>query len=233
MSMRRSALFFLVVALAFTSVVKADDADDEDEDLGVQGVEIKTIFPDSENQAVPNIKAGEATKALVTFENNAESTFQVEFMTASLASAHNPGQIIQNLTGTLVNRTVNQGESVSMLYSFTPFKDIDPVEYGLAISVYFMSEENERMMLAGFNETVTVQDSSSVFDVQSLFMFVLIGGAIYFGMQHFNKKAAKVVKRSAVSASPAPADAPDTYIPKEHLRAVQRKSSPNRKKSPQ
>ena len=236
MSLRQSLLSCLVVGLAFTSV-RGDDLEDEEdlEDQKVQGVSINTIFPGSEGQVSPTIKAGELTKALVTFENGAESTFQVEFMQASFADAQNQVKIVQNLTGALVNRTVNQGESVSMVYEFLPSKTIlHPIEYTLAISVYFMSEDdNTRESMTAFNQTVHVLDNTSVFDLQSLFLVFLIGGAIYLGIQHFNKKSKKIVKRKttkAVSASASPeGDDADVYIPREHLRAVQRKGSPTRK----
>jgi len=235
MSMRRSALFFMVAGLAFTSLAHASDVDeDEDAEELTAGLTASTMFPNADNKASPVIKAGEPAKALVTFENEADSTMLVEFMGAQLSYASNPGQVIANLTGTLVNRTVNDGESVSMAYEIMTPKDLNPVEYALAISVYFMSEEDmERGMLVAFNETVVVTDNTSVFDLQSLFMFFLIGGSIYFGIQHFNKKQKFVApKRAAkVSASVAPEADADDYLPKEHRRALAKKGSPARKGS--
>jgi len=233
----RSALYFLVVGAAFVSVATAsDDADDdEDEDSKTAGLTASTMFPASSNHGVPTIQAGETTKALVTFENDADSTMQVEFMSASLSSTADPSKVVQNLTGSMVNRTVNQGEAVSMLYEFSTPKDLNPIEYSLSIAVYFMSEEdNVRASLIAFNETVTVQDSSSVFDLQSLFMTFLICGAIYLGVQHFNKKSKKGTqpkRTKTISSSVAPDADNSDYIPREHMKAVQRKGSPTRKSS--
>eukprot|EP01064_Diplonema_japonicum_P034573 TRINITY_DN7205_c1_g5_i1.p2 TRINITY_DN7205_c1_g5~~TRINITY_DN7205_c1_g5_i1.p2 ORF type:complete len:246 (+),score=82.87 TRINITY_DN7205_c1_g5_i1:54-791(+) len=241
MSVQKMLLVSLVVGVAFT-VVRADDDMDEDEDekRNTQ-VTIKTIFPELDSHNV-QLVAGKETQALVNFENAAESTYQVEFITAHLASTAQADHVMQNLTGALVNRTVNQGESISMTYKFTPFKDIDPREYGLVLQVYFMTEDDERAHETAYNATVMVNDGSSAFDAQSVFLTIIVLGVSVFAYTTFKgdkKPASSVTARRQVSASPAPELGTTTatsneaaYISNDHIKATRNRSTEGRSKSP-
>ena len=171
------------------------------------------------------------------FSNNADTTFNVEFVSAHLAhpeqvhiisplSPHphhtnqptnqQPSNILMNLTGMIVNRTVNQHETVNVEYAFAPVREINPQDYNLVIGVHFVSEDgdsNERDSLTAFNGTVSINDGTSAFDLQGLFLAVLIGGGFFFAYNKFTggKKTLKVstaaapaAARTATSTSPVP-----------------------------
>eukprot|EP01059_Diplonema_ambulator_P008903 TRINITY_DN1868_c0_g1_i1.p1 TRINITY_DN1868_c0_g1~~TRINITY_DN1868_c0_g1_i1.p1 ORF type:complete len:257 (+),score=79.11 TRINITY_DN1868_c0_g1_i1:49-771(+) len=238
MSAHKLLLLALVFGVAFT-VVRADDDDDADEDeKKATQVTIKTIFPELDSHNV-QLTAGKEHQALIHFENAAETTYQVEFVTAHLASTAQADHIMQNLTGVLVNRTVNQGEAISMSYKFTPYKDIDPREYGLVMQVYFVTEDDERAHETAYNATVMVNDGSSAFDAQSVFLTIIVLGISFFAYTTFKgEKRSVATTRRHVSASPTPelgttSSTPNesAYISQEHVKATRNRSG-DRSKSP-
>eukprot|EP01060_Flectonema_neradi_P033087 TRINITY_DN5441_c0_g1_i8.p1 TRINITY_DN5441_c0_g1~~TRINITY_DN5441_c0_g1_i8.p1 ORF type:complete len:237 (+),score=62.16 TRINITY_DN5441_c0_g1_i8:85-795(+) len=203
MDLQKLTWVALVLAVCF-SVARADDVDDEDadEDRKIQGVAVKTIFPGQPHDV--QVTAGQEAKALVNFENSADTTFQIEFINAHLANANNANEIAQNLTGMFVNRTVNQGESVSMVYKFQPWKELDPKAHNLVLQVYFMSEEeNERSSETAFNGTIMVNDGSSLFDAQSVFLAIIIISISALAYTNIKGGKKTTVSKRQVSAAPA------------------------------
>ena len=103
-----------------------------------------------------------------------------------------------------VNRTVNQGESVSMVYKFQPWKELDPKAHNLILQVYFMSEEeNERASETAFNGTIMVNDGSSLFDAQSMFLAIIIISITALAYNNFKGGKKTTITKRQVSAAPA------------------------------
>eukprot|EP01061_Rhynchopus_euleeides_P008996 TRINITY_DN1813_c0_g1_i1.p2 TRINITY_DN1813_c0_g1~~TRINITY_DN1813_c0_g1_i1.p2 ORF type:complete len:267 (+),score=119.71 TRINITY_DN1813_c0_g1_i1:67-801(+) len=244
MAMHKMLYAAAVLAVAFNVARAEEDEDELDESRArLAGLELKTIFPSTHPNEV-QITAGQQAKALITFENNADTTFNLEFINAHLAHPSAANQIAQNLTGALVNRTVHQGEAVSVEYKFASFKELEPKDYRLVLQVHFMSEDdNERAALPAFNETVFIQDGSSAFDLQGLFLALLIGGVFFLFYHRFTggKKTLKGPSTSTgvkrvTSTSPVP-DATNAdeshleYVSAQHMKASRGRSGSPKKRN--
>ncbi|KAJ9454037.1 Translocon-associated protein subunit alpha [Diplonema papillatum] len=249
MSLAKMLWTMMVFGIALTTIVRAQDEDEDEDEENVTptGVTLKTIFPGLPQDTV-FATAGQPTKALVTFSNAGDTTYQLEFLNAHLASAHQMDHIVQNLTGILINRTVNEGESASVLYKFTPWKELEPRDYNLVLQLYFMSEDdNERISLSAFNQTVPVHDGTSSFDIQGLFLVILVVAGIGFAYNNFRGKKVTTARRTAMTtttSSPTAASAVATetgtssgnvdysYISAQHRQATRNRSKEGRSKSP-
>lgn len=255
----------LAASFAANSRAMAEDAEDEDGDSGSggeeeeedddekadTGVSLRAMFPShrQEGQAQPRFGAGEQVEALIGFDVSVDGQAQhVEFVRAALESVAQPGYVVQNMTGTLYNRTVQRGEAATLVYKFTPDKQIDPRDYGLVIQVWFHEgeDEAERSTLAAFNGTVTLVDASSAVDVQMIVMVLILCGIAAALWKLASKKGgrrarpAPQAREKSVGAAAAAGDSSAgtraagldaDFIPKEHLRARNRSSSGGRRSS--
>lgn len=219
---------------------------EEEEKSGLEGLTLRSHFIGQATDAAgqPRLPAGEQVDTLIGFENAKDSVpYIVEFVQARITAAGTPGYIIQNLTGTLYNRTINTGETGTILYKFSPAKEIDPRDYGLVVNVW-MREADElevqpRPPLQAYNSTVTILDTTTAFDLQSLFLVVVLVG-LCAGVYHItqrNKKskvkaappAARVTSKAATSSSDATTTSGKSYdadfIPAQHLKHGQKRGS--------
>jgi len=222
-----------------------DLAGEEEEKSGLEGVTLHSHFIGQATDAAgqPRLPAGEQVDALIgiTVEKDA-APYIVEFVRASITAAGQPGYIIQNLTGTLYNRTFNTGETGTILYKFTPAKEIDPRDYGLVVNVWMRESADDEIPqlkpVQAYNSTVTILDTTTAFDIQSLFLVVVLVG-LCAGLYHLttrNKaKKAKPGPPPPVRSVPAKtADSTDSatggkydadFIPAQHLKHGQKRGS--------
>lgn len=263
------ALLLVAVVALWSDRARAEDeegaeqpedeyAGEEEERSGLEGMSLRTHFIGHATDAAgqPRLPAGEQIDALIGFENAKESVpYIVEFVQARITAAGTPGYIIQNLTGTLYNRTINSGETGTLLYKFTPAKEIDPRDYGLVMNVWMREadelEATPRPPLQAYNSTVTILDATSAFDIQSFFLVIVLVG-LCAGLYHLTRRnkarrtrtqtPSRVEPARTKSADKASADSASTgknydadFIPAQHLkhnpqRGSGRGSSPKKAK---
>lgn len=269
-------LLALLACLMTASFVRADVSDDdfeasanpvtteeeEDETIDdvadgkekeVQFIDARAIFQGHESEAVFKFPAGEKVTTFVSFQNKlGGNPAELFIVAAHLSPLGNPNAFVQNFSAVRTSRTVNGGETATIKYDFRPDAMLEPMDYNLAVRVFFLSEENATFVAAAFNNTITITDPLGV-DFKGitayLILAALIGGAVYLFAGKSNTvtaAAAAATKKTAAASSAAKTPVDNLvdekginkdYISPEHLKyreqllkAAQKASSP--KKSP-
>lgn len=280
--MTAARLFMLLAALAclMSAVfVRADASDDafdasanpvtteeeEEEDIvedlsegkekETQYIDARAIFAGHESEAVFKFPAGERVTTFVSFQNKlGGNPAELFIVAAHLSPLGNPNAFVQNFSAVRTSRTVNGGETATIKYDFRPDAMLEPMDYNLAVRVFFLSEENATFVAAAFNSTITIIDPLGV-DFKGitayLILAALIGGAVYFfagKSETVTAAAAAATKKtsgSSATAKKAPTDAivdekgiNKEYISPEHLKyreqllkAAEKAASPKKKTS--
>ncbi len=105
-------------------------------------------FPDHPDTKFP---IGETVKALCHFSNEGGSFYNVSAIMGSLNSPMDFRHHYQNYSYKPVGMVVKSGEEISLQYEFQIHPDLEPVEYQLAITVFYESE-SESFSTTFFNQ---------------------------------------------------------------------------------
>lgn len=197
--------------------VTTEDEDDTEEDYATpekeketQFIDTRAIFVGHEDEAVFKFPAGEKVSSFVSFQNKlGGNPAELFIVAAHLNPVGNPNAFIQNFSAVRTVRTVNGGETATVRFEFRPDAMLEPMDYNLAIRVFFLSEDNATFVSAAFNGTVTITDPLGI-DYKGITTYFilagLIGGAVYlFSGSNDSAVAAAAKKAGNSSASPSAA----------------------------
>ncbi|CBH12282.1 hypothetical protein, conserved [Trypanosoma brucei gambiense DAL972] len=180
MACRRSLMLLLLFAAATSSLLAAVPASATEADGAAKTAEsddaeregeteeeklflptVQAIFPKVRGGSTPTFHAGSRVDALIAFRNNDQrQNSTVLLVSASVAPAHTPNQILQNFSAIRHARIVQYRESASFHYTFTPHALLEPNDYHLIVGVYYKNGETEQpQFVAAFNETVAIEAS--------------------------------------------------------------------------
>lgn len=140
------------------------------------GVESFTILEDGADN---RLTLGKEVRVLVGLRNGANSPLNMTYQLGMLQSS----VFYQKLAPASEQGFLEPGEELTLPYSFVPDKTLPPGEFTLSLSAFY---ESEHRMFANtyFNQTITLVEGKSAFDVQIMGLFVMIcgilGSAFYF-----------------------------------------------------
>ncbi|GAB5586972.1 hypothetical protein Unana1_01872 [Umbelopsis nana] len=220
---------FLAVLL-LVSAVFAQDAE-------ASAIDIYGEFPNNPFGIIVN---GQKNKLNVYFDNQADQTYTVNYISGALVKADDFSTIVRNLSVFKYDLTIPAKQKVAIPYQF--HSEFAPQDLGLTVIIDFSDSNKAPLRGVAYNGTVTVTDPEhSIFDVQLLFLYAvlaaLLAGVGYIIQQAFFGSSGKKTKKSKKSTEKA---APvkhrdeagnlvldESWIPEQHLK---KSSSP--KQSP-
>lgn len=157
-----------------TKKAEADDADTHpltDMPEASPDVVIGGVFPKLTDNKMP---LGEPIDALIGFVNEGQETMNVTYVMGSINSPFDSNYYIQNFTKRDYNKMVHEDEEFTFRYRFQPMDTLDPVEYKLALTIFYENEE-ELFSTTFFNGTATFYQPSSAFELGEI---VKLGGGL-------------------------------------------------------
>lgn len=191
---------FLV--LFYISTMVAQNAPDEapifkhpltDMPLPAEDVETSHYFPEQPDQKFP---IGEVVTSLCHFSNDGSSYYNVSAIMGSLNSPFDFRHHYQNYSYKPLGAIVKAGEEISFRYNFQLHAELEPIDYQLAITVFYESE-SQSFSSTFFNETVELYYPTSDYDIESvasvLFsLFSCVAVAVITALACFPEQANKV-----------------------------------------
>ena len=134
-------------------------------DMPVESEDIETshYFPEHPDHKFP---IGETVTALCHFSNDGSSYYNVSAIMGSLNSPFEFRHHYQNYSYKPIGTVVKAGEEISFKYGFQLHSELEPIEYQLAITVFYDSESGDSYSTTFFNQV-------SFFSVRNI-LFILI-----------------------------------------------------------
>ena len=113
-----------------------------------EDVETSHYFPLHPDNKFPT---GETLSVLCHFRNEGAGIFNVSAIMGSLNSPHDFRHHFQNYSYKPIGQVVKSGEEITLQYGVQIHPDLEPVEYQLAITVFYESE-SESFSTTFFNQ---------------------------------------------------------------------------------
>jgi translocon-associated protein subunit alpha len=113
-----------------------------------EDISTSVYFPNHPDHKLP---IGEVVTTLCHFTNSGGSAYNVSAIMGSLNAPFDFHHHFQNYSYKPVGMTVNSGEEISLQYSFQLHPDLEPVDYQLAVTVFYESE-TESFSTTFFNQ---------------------------------------------------------------------------------
>ncbi|CAO3659918.1 unnamed protein product [Umbelopsis ramanniana] len=224
---------FLLVATVF--------AQDAGKETDAGAIDIYGEFPNNPFGIIVN---GQKNKLNVYFDNQADVTYTVNYISGALVKADDFSTIVRNLSVYKYDLTIPAKQKVAIPYQF--HSEFAPQDLGLTVIIDFSDSNKTPLRGIAYNGTVTVTDPEhSIFDVQLLFLYVvlaaILAGVGYIIQQAFFGSAGKKSKKSKkTTEKAAPVSHRDesgnlvldeSWIPEQHLKkASSPKQSPKTRK---
>lgn len=178
-------------------------------------VSTKYVLPEHPQKLFP---AGEVVPILLGFRNEATFPYNITAITGSLNSVANFSVNIQNFGTMAVGVIIPPALEVTLEYKFRPDPALTPVEFNVAVAVFYSDSSGQREHSSVFfNDTIDIVEPEKFFDTEVLFMYAtiicLIALAV-FGMVRWvaNLSVFRKVTTSKKSKKPLTATAEDEWL---------------------
>ena len=208
--------------------IEDDDADDntmnyeeylrqaraaEEYSVSARDVRTSALFPDHPNKEFP---AGEPVDLVAGFANNGMYPYNIHVFYTVL---YNPGDsryLVQNFSQrSNLNVPVKPNEETSLVFRFTPHRELEPRPYKLLSMLQYSDGAREYINVL-YNDTVTITEPLPRLDFSTVFsyfsLFAMIGGiayGIYFLVSNSGngkKKGRKFTNSASTTANAAAAE---------------------------
>lgn len=178
-------ILFLAIASSSLVILNAkSDSSSEDQrafkhpltDMPRSAEDIETAhyFPAYSDQKFP---IGQNVISLCHLSNQGNSVYNVTAIMGSLNSPFDFRHHFQNYSYRSFGVLIKPGEEISLKYGFQLHPELEPIEYQLAITVFYDSEQ-QSFSTTFFNQTVELYFPSSEYDFETissvLFSFVSV-----------------------------------------------------------
>lgn len=177
--MIKTVVYLLIVAVA--CVVSAQKAEEvvyrhplTDMPPSAEDVETSPYFPEHTDQKFP---IGETVTALCHFINDGSANYNVSAIMGSLNSPFDFGHHFQNYSYKTFGTIVKPGEEITFKYNFQLHKELEPVDYQLAITVFYESEQHS-FSTTFFNQVIEVISVIVVYRLTKINLHILDCGAV-------------------------------------------------------
>ncbi|KAI8814376.1 hypothetical protein BJ742DRAFT_785105 [Cladochytrium replicatum] len=176
------------------------------------------------------VTIGENTEVQLRVKNKGGSKLTVHSLSAQLTLPKDHSKILRNLTSSSVNVNIAAGKALNVTYKFK--LDVEPQDLGLSVFVHWYNADESNVRSLGYRGVIKVSSNDSLFDLQSLFLAVLllggIGAAGYYsyntyilgGKKTRKARAPKPTKEEAAAQAAAPQTVQDEWIP-DHVKKQQ------------
>lgn len=148
--------------------------------------------------------AGAVIPILLGFHNAAAENYNITAIMGSLNQHNFFDYYIQNFTMQLYHVIVPPGLELTLEYRFRPDPALSPLEFAVAVTVFYENSNGKQYSSTFFNETIDITEADKFFDVEVLFMYAtmfIIAGAVAFGAVRWLGNLS-VVKKVATTGKP-------------------------------
>lgn len=180
-----------------------DAEDDEDWVLGPSDA-VTTAFIYSDDSL--EIVAGKPVTVLLSLSNAGDTTFNITYVGAYLHSPFDLSYYIQNFTVKSIGAELVGSSQLSVEYTFTPDKQLEPLEFWLSGFIDYNDTEDGTYHRSIFtNGTIELVDVRDAFDLKGLTTYLIIiafiGAIFYFAFTMSSKltKKRRVVERGTTT----------------------------------
>lgn len=151
-------------------------------------IEVTYKFVDGEE----SFPIGEGINVLIHLRNNGNNLYNITNAMGSLNSASNFGIYYQNFTEKNFNTTLYPNYELTLHYVYGIYNLMDPKDYQMALTLFYETE-SDNYATTFFNQTVTVVDRSSIFDIETIgmiasFVAIIVGSIYLFTNSASSKK---------------------------------------------
>lgn len=143
-NMLNTFAYLLLIAVSY--IVAAQKAEDvvyrhplTDMPPSAEDVETSPYFPEHTDHKFP---IGETVTSLCHFINDGSTNYNVSAVMGSLNSPFEFSHHFQNYSYKTFGTIVKPGEEITFKYNFQLHKELEPVDYQLAITVFYESEQH-------------------------------------------------------------------------------------------
>lgn len=179
----------------------------EEYSISARDVRTSALFPDHPTKEFP---AGQPVEFLAGFANNGMYPYNIHVFYTVLYNPDDSRYLVQNFTQrSSLNIPVKPNEETSLVFRFTPYKELDPRPYKL-LSMLQYSDGSREYINVLYNDTITITEPLPTLDfttaVSYVTMFAMIGGmfyGIYYLIVTNTKFGKKWLKRRAKKHAPA------------------------------
>lgn len=158
------------------------------------------VFP-KEDMSKPAFAIGKQVDTLIGIVNNGEEAINVTMIMGSLNSPFDFNFFIYNFSAMNYNMIVQGEEEYSFYYRFQTPNDLDPVDYQVALTVFYENDE-ELFSHTFFNGSVAFKDESDLVPTDALLKY--IGGFAVSAMLFLMFKT--IAAGSAGTVEPTPSN---------------------------
>jgi translocon-associated protein subunit alpha len=155
-------LFIALLALVACAALAQKEEDPKqfkhpltDMPVHAEDVETSPYFPQHTDHKLP---VGETVTALCHFSNEGAGSYNVTAVMGSLNSPFDFRHHFQNYSYKTFGTLVKAGEEMSFKYNFQLHSDLEPVDYQLAVTVFYQSDK-QSFSTTFFNQVSTVENS--------------------------------------------------------------------------
>lgn len=138
------------------------------------------VFPTFPEKSFP---AGKMADVVLGFRNEGSETYNVTMIAGSLNSPVDFNVHVQNFTHMGYGQVVKPGEEVSLEYKFLPDPRLEPRDFVVALTVFYVDGSGKWYTSTFFNQTVNIVEVKKLVDWELLFLIVLfatgIAGVVY------------------------------------------------------
>ena len=178
----------------------------EEYSVSARDVRTSALFPDHPTK---EFTAGQPAELLAGFANNGMYPYNIHVFYTVLYNPDDSRYLVQNFTQrSSLNIPVKPNEETSLVFKFTPYKELEPRTYKL-LSMLQYSDGSREYINVLYNDTVTIVEPPPQLDfyevVSFATMFAMIGG-IGYGIKLLvagDSKGKKKAKRAPAAAAAA------------------------------
>ncbi|CAG8590139.1 4407_t:CDS:2 [Ambispora gerdemannii] len=205
-----------------------------------EDVELSAELIDNPFSLVVN---GQQTRLQIVFNNKGQENYTVRLVAGVLTNPDNATDIFTKLPTIQYDYPVPTMDHVELEYRF--HSEFNPQDLDLIVFVAFTDDKNTRFEGVAYNSTIhIVEPEQSIFDLQLLFLYLIlagiIGGVGYMIFQAFfggvkskknqKNRNQKIAEKQAAQAAIELKTYDESWIPEHHLKKPTRSASKKMKK---
>jgi translocon-associated protein subunit alpha len=142
-------------------------------------VDTSFAFPNPESLE-KRFPIGKQSEILLGFSNTGDSELTITQIKGFIVAPLDWSYFIQNLTTYLYNLTILPDETNTVLYKFSPAKNLDEREYGILFDVIYKNKGNETFGATFYNETVILYFADENLSTRNATSYITLAGIVGF-----------------------------------------------------
>lgn len=128
------------------------------------------VFPTYPTKAFP---AGKMADVVLGIRNEGSETYNISMIAGSLNSPVDFNVHLQNFTQLGYGQVIKPGEELSLEYKFLPDPRLEPRDFIVALTAFYVDSQGKWYSSTFFNETINIVEVKKIVDWELLFLILL------------------------------------------------------------